>query len=47
MNEQADKATPKRLLLVEDEAIIALSEKKQLERAGYQVTVAGSGERAV
>lgn len=35
------------LLLVEDEAIIALSEKKSLEEYGYTVTVANTGERAI
>lgn len=35
------------LLLVEDEAIIALNQRKQLERAGYAVLHASSGARAV
>jgi len=35
------------LLLVEDEAIIAMSEKKELEKKGYRVIVAGTGEEAV
>lgn len=35
------------ILLVEDEAIIALAEKSTIEGHGYRVTVAGSGERAV
>ncbi|MDX9958107.1 MAG: PAS domain S-box protein, partial [Spirochaetia bacterium] len=39
--------TRKRLLLVEDEAIIALGEKKQLERYGYEVITAISGQKAV
>ncbi|MGD9938891.1 MAG: PAS domain S-box protein [Clostridia bacterium] len=42
----ADKSR-KRLLLVEDEAIIALGEKKQLERYGYAVITATSGQKAV
>jgi PAS domain S-box-containing protein len=37
----------KNILLVEDEAIIALTEKKQLEGAGYGVTHAASGEAAI
>jgi PAS domain S-box-containing protein len=40
-------ATRKRLLLVEDEAIIALGEKKQLERYGYEVITVTSGQKAV
>lgn len=35
------------LLLVEDEAIIALNEKRFLENAGYHVLLAYSGEKAV
>jgi len=35
-----DTAAPRRILLVEDEAIIALSEKLTLEKHGYAVTVA-------
>jgi PAS domain S-box-containing protein len=37
----------KKILLVEDEAIIALGEKRILERHGYNVTVAATGEKAV
>ena len=37
----------KRLLLVEDEAIIALGEKKNLERYGYEVVIATSGQKAI
>jgi PAS domain S-box-containing protein len=37
----------KRLLLVEDEALIALTERKQLEKYGYSVAQAMSGEDAV
>ncbi len=37
----------KRLLLVEDEAIIALLESQQLRQAGYDVTHVISGERAI
>lgn len=39
--------TPKRILLVEDEALIALDEQQVLQDAGYNVTVAHSGEEAV
>lgn len=35
------------ILLVEDEALIALSEKKTLEKHGFRVLVAHSGEKAV
>lgn len=37
----------KTLLLVEDEAIIALAERKALERYGYSVVVSTSGEDAI
>jgi two-component sensor histidine kinase/ligand-binding sensor protein/DNA-binding response OmpR family regulator len=42
-----NKTGPKTLLLVEDEVIIALYEKMQLEQAGYRVVHAVSGETAV
>ena len=35
------------ILLVEDEVIIALGEKQELERYGYAVTHATTGEEAV
>jgi len=35
------------ILLVEDEALIAMAEKLILERAGYSVITAGTGEKAV
>ena len=38
---------PKRIHLVEDEAIIALGQKARLERHGYHVEIVDSGERAV
>lgn len=38
---------PKTILLVEDEAIIALSEARQLESAGYSVIHAPTGEQAI
>ena len=38
---------PKRILLVEDEALIALSEKRCLEAAGHSVATVGTGEAAV
>lgn len=37
----------KAILLVEDECLIALGERAQLESYGYAVTTAGSGEEAV
>jgi PAS domain S-box-containing protein len=39
--------SPKRLLLVEDEAIIALDEAERLRRFGYEVEVVHQGEDAV
>jgi len=39
--------TRKTILLVEDEAILAMSTKMALENHGYAVMTAGSGERAV
>ena len=38
---------PKRILLVEDEALIALSEKRCIEAAGHIVETVGTGEAAV
>jgi len=35
------------ILLVEDEPLIALAEKKTIERAGYRVTTVNTGEKAV
>ena len=40
-------ARPRRVLLVEDQRIVALSEKIILQRAGYDVLLAYSGEAAV
>jgi len=37
----------KTVLLVEDEAIIAMAEKKALEMYGYAVLTASSGEKAL
>ena len=37
----------KTLLLVEDEALIAFFEKKELEKCGYNVITANTGEKAV
>ena len=37
----------KTLLLVEDEAILAMSEQKELEKYGYKVVVTNSGEKAI
>ncbi len=44
-NERPEK--PISVLLVEDEAIIALAEKQILERNGYSVLIAPSGEKAI
>jgi FixJ family two-component response regulator len=38
---------PVKILLVEDEALIAISERTVLEQEGYTVTIARSGEEAV
>ena len=43
MNESSKKT----ILLVEDEAILAISEKMSLQKLGYGVVVAHSGERAI
>jgi PAS domain S-box-containing protein len=40
-------ASTNHLLLVEDEALIAMGEKLVLERLGYRVTIAATGEQAV
>jgi PAS domain S-box-containing protein len=42
-----NKNNKKTILLVEDEAIIAMSETRMLERHGYAVVTAYSGEKAV
>jgi PAS domain S-box-containing protein len=42
-----DEAPTKRILLVEDEALVALSEKETLENHGYEVVAVHSGEKAV
>jgi PAS domain S-box-containing protein len=39
--------TKKKLLLVEDEALIALGNKRSLERYGYEATIASCGEKAL
>jgi PAS domain S-box-containing protein len=38
---------PRTILLVEDEAVIALDESRRLRDAGYSIVVAGSGEEAI
>ncbi len=43
----SDKASRRRILLVEDQAIIAMDEAKRIERFGYDVITAHSGEEAV
>lgn len=40
-------AEQKNILLVEDEAILALSTKQQLEKYGYKVKIIHRGEEAV
>lgn len=42
-----DQDGKKTILLVEDEAIIAISQKLSLEQLGYDVVVAHTGERAI
>jgi len=39
--------TKKTLLLVEDEMLIAMSQKMFLERYGYKVLMTNTGEKAV
>jgi PAS domain S-box-containing protein len=41
------ESATRNILLVEDEIIIALSEARQLEQAGYRVVSAPSGEKAI
>ncbi|MFW5828328.1 MAG: hypothetical protein ACOCU4_09550 [Alkalispirochaeta sp.] len=38
---------PVRVLLVEDQAIIAMQEEQMLRNAGYEVTKAPTGEKAL
>ena len=47
MAESESVKTYRTILLVEDEALIALAEKKLLERSGYKVLTAKTGEAAV
>jgi two-component sensor histidine kinase/CheY-like chemotaxis protein len=42
-----NKQNSKNILLVEDEALIAMAEKRQLEGAGYRVVHCPTGERAI
>jgi len=41
------ESTRKTILLVEDEAIIAMTEKAALEKYGYAVKTVGTGEKAI
>jgi len=41
------ESTQKKILLVEDEAIIAMTEKMALEKYGYAIQTAATGEKAV
>lgn len=41
------EAKQKSILLVEDDSIIAITERKQLEKEGYRVVLASSGEKAI
>jgi PAS domain S-box-containing protein len=43
----AEEGMRKKLLLVEDESLIALAEKIALEKYGYDVATVGSGEQAI
>ncbi|MFO7849468.1 MAG: response regulator [Spirochaetia bacterium] len=38
---------PKKILLVEDEPLIAFNESKQLQKHGFEVEIAYSGEKAI
>jgi PAS domain S-box-containing protein len=40
-------SSPKTILLVEDEAIIALQETRQLEKAGYDIILSSTGEESI
>jgi CheY-like chemotaxis protein len=42
-----DNAQPKTILLVEDEALIAMQEARQLQKEGYSVVTVYSGEDAI
>ncbi|MGC9055892.1 MAG: PAS domain S-box protein [Candidatus Saccharicenans sp.] len=44
---QGDNSPKKRILLVEDDALIALMESELLESGGYEVLVAHSGQKAL
>lgn len=39
--------TPRHILLVEDQVVIALGEARRLEKRGFRVTTAGDAERAI
>ena len=45
--EAVNEGETRRVLLVEDEALVALSEQQTIERHGYKVLVAHSGEQAL
>ena len=38
---------PKKILLVEDEALIAMNEAQMLKKHGYEVVTVYNGERAI
>ena len=40
-------ATDKSILLVEDEAILAMNEKRELEEYGYNIQLVHNGENAI
>ncbi len=42
-----EQETPRTILLVEDEALIAVMERETLKRHGYNVVLASSGEKAI
>jgi len=45
--EPEDQSQRRRILLVEDQAVIALGQKLLLERYGYAVAIAANGQQAV
>ena len=47
VNDDSESADRKTILLVEDESSFARSEKASLEKYGYDVTLAASGEKAI
>ena len=47
INETGNPAKKKSILLVEDEAIIAMMQKQELEKCGYNVSISSNGKTAI